>query len=123
MAGAWDVLDHKLANWSGGRRYTCPSYEIEGPEGQRFDVPGFQPVEVYEAAIANLAPRLERRPSPVSAEEVLEWANEPLATAEVAAVCGAGLDDVRPDLEQVAHALPVGPEAYWSLTPVRRLAA
>ena len=22
------VLDHKLANWSGGRRYTCPSYEI-----------------------------------------------------------------------------------------------
>src|SRR3954469_17388223 len=22
------VLDAKLANWSGGRRYTCPSYEI-----------------------------------------------------------------------------------------------
>src|SRR4051812_30335474 len=22
------VLDGKLANWSGGRRYTCPSYEI-----------------------------------------------------------------------------------------------
>ena len=22
------VLDHKLANWSGGRRYTCPSYEV-----------------------------------------------------------------------------------------------
>jgi len=22
------ILDHKLANWSGGQRYTCPSYEI-----------------------------------------------------------------------------------------------
>jgi predicted DsbA family dithiol-disulfide isomerase len=117
------ALDHKLAPVPGGRRYTCPSYEIEGPEGQRFDAPGFQPVEVYEAAIANLAPRLERRHAPESPEEVLEWAGEPLATAEVAAVCDAALDDVRPELEQVAHATPVGPEAYWSLSPARRFAA
>src|SRR4051812_19460999 len=47
------ALEHKLAP---GPRYTCPSYEIErvGDSGwPRFDAPGFQPVEVYEAAIAN----------------------------------------------------------------------
>src|SRR4051794_11149301 len=117
------ALDHKLApaaaQWNGGRRYTCPSYEIEGPGGQRFDAPGFQPVEVYEAAIANLAPRLERRSEPESPEDVLEWAGEPLATAEVAAVCGAAIEDVRPDLEQVAHETPVGPESYWFLTETK----
>ena len=114
------ALDHKLAPTPGGRRYTCPSYEIEGPDGRRFDAPGFQPVEVYEAAIANLAPRLERRPPPESAEEVLAWAGEPLATAEVAAVCGASLEDVRPDLAQMAHPTPVGPEAYWALSLERK---
>ena len=111
------ALDHKLAPAGmglDGRRYTCPSYEIEGPDGQRFDAPGFQPVEVYEAAIANLAPRLERRPEPESPEEVLEWAGEPLATAEVAAVCGSSIEDIQPELEQLADPMPVGPEAYWS---------
>jgi hypothetical protein len=114
------ALDHKLASWDAGRRYTCPSYEIEGPDGQRFDAPGFQPVEVYEAAIANLAPRLERRPEPGSAEEVLAWAGDPLATAEVAAVMGVAIEDARPDLEQTAHPTPLGPEAFWSLAPAPR---
>src|SRR5215213_2792493 len=46
---------HKLASTDdGGRRYTCPSFEITGPDGRRADIPGFQPVEVYETAIANL---------------------------------------------------------------------
>src|SRR3954449_13284427 len=55
-------LDHKLAPARDGRRYTAPSYEIARIDGSaRFDVPGFQPVETYEAAIANLAPELERR--------------------------------------------------------------
>ena len=112
------ALDHKLAPAAAGfdgRRYTCPSYEIEGPDGRRFDAPGFQPVEVYEAAIANLAPGFERRPGPESPAEVLEWAGEPLATAEVAAVCGAAIEDVRPELDQLAEPAPVGREAYWSL--------
>src|SRR4051812_30235043 len=78
---------HKLASTDeGGKRYTCPSFEFTGPDGRRIDVPGFQPVEVYEAAIANLAPELERRPAPESVAEVLEWAGIPLATIEVAAV-------------------------------------
>ena len=42
------VLDHKLANWSGGRRYTCPSYEITRlTDGVTISIPGFQPFPVY----------------------------------------------------------------------------
>src|SRR3954452_21619257 len=55
-SAAAQALPHRLGP---GPRYTCPSYEIARAGGggwPRFDVPGFQPVEVYEAAIANLAP-------------------------------------------------------------------
>ena len=45
---------------------------------------------------------------------MLEWAGERLATAEIAAVCGTAIEDVRPELEQLADPTPVGPEAYWS---------
>ena len=59
------ALDHKLGGPREQRRYTAPSYELT-PEGggATFAVPGFNPVEVYETAIANLAPGLERRPKP-----------------------------------------------------------
>ncbi len=50
---------------------------------------------------------LPRRPGPESVTEVLEWARFPLATAEVAAVCGR---DVRGELERVAR-FDAG---YWS---------
>ena len=50
---------------------------------------------------------LPRRPDPESVAEVLEWARFPLATAEVAAVCGR---DVRGELERVAR-FDAG---YWS---------
>jgi predicted DsbA family dithiol-disulfide isomerase len=116
---------HKLASTDdGGQRYTCPSFEFTGPDGRRIDVPGFQPVEVYEAAIANLAPHLERRPAPDSVAEVLEWANVPLATVEVAAVMGIDPAEARAELARVATATPVGPDAYWSLAEAAdRLAA
>jgi hypothetical protein len=108
------ALDHKLASWSGGRRYTCPSYEIAAPDGRRIDVPGFQPLAVYETAIANLAPELRRRADPESVAEVLEWAGRPLATAEVAAVCDREIDDVRADLARVGSFEPVGGDGYWT---------
>ena len=104
------ALPHKLAP---GPRYTCPSYEITRPGGDwpRFDIPGFQPVEVYEAAIANLAPELERRPAPADVAEVLEWAGEPLAAAEVAAICGIDRDHAEAELAAVA----TGQQGWWSL--------
>src|SRR4051812_28484603 len=96
------ALEHKLAPAAElGFRYTCPSYEIERTGGDgwpRLDAPGFQPVEVYEVAIATLAPELERRSAPDSVEEVLAWAGEPLATAEVATICGMSRDEARTEL-------------------------
>ena len=72
------VLDHKLANWSGGRRYTCPSYEIvRVSDGVRIVVPGFQPFSVYDVILANLVPDLGRRVPPEGVEEVLRWAGVP----------------------------------------------
>ena len=66
------VLDEKLANWSGGRRYTCPSYEIvRVADGVKIAVPGFQPFPVYDVVTANLVPGLDRRDPPESVEEVL----------------------------------------------------
>jgi predicted DsbA family dithiol-disulfide isomerase len=112
------ALDHKLAPTGDlGRRYTCPSYEIErtGADWPRFDVPGFHPVEVYEAAIANLAPELERRAAPDSVEDVLAWAGEPLATAEVAAICELTLEEARTELARVAREQPVGSDGWWTL--------
>jgi predicted DsbA family dithiol-disulfide isomerase len=121
------ALDHKLAPAGDGRRYTAPSYEIARLDGSaRFDVPGFQPVEVYEAAIANLAPELARRAQPDSVEELLAWAGEPLATVEVATIMGIDRDDARTELARVAHEDAVGPDGWWTLdtdAAVRRAAA
>lgn len=110
------ALDHKLADADGGRRYTAPSYVISRvDDGRTLDVPGFNAVEGYEAALANLAPELERRPKPESVEELLAWAGEPLATIEVATVCQIDLDEAHRQLESAAERLPVGPDAYWTL--------
>jgi predicted DsbA family dithiol-disulfide isomerase len=115
--------DYKLGGPTEERRYTCPSYELlrgspppaDWETARRVDLPGFRPVEAYEAAIANLAPELRRRPDPASVTEVLEWAGVPLATAEVAAVCDRETADVRFDLARAARYEPVAADGYWSL--------
>ncbi len=115
--------DYKLGGPAEERRYTCPSYELERtapppadwPTANRVDLPGFRPVEAYEAAIANLAPELARRPDPEDVVDVLAWAGMPLATAEVAMVCNREPADVRERLAKVASFTPVGGDGYWSL--------
>jgi predicted DsbA family dithiol-disulfide isomerase len=110
------VLDDKLANWSGGRRYTCPSYEIvRVSDGVRIAVPGFQPFAVYDVVTANLVPGLERREPPGSVEDVLRWTGTPLATQEVAVVCDIGFADARERLGRVAVEEHVGADGFWSL--------
>ncbi len=110
------ALDHKLGGPPGHRRYTTPSYEIARIDtGAAIAVPGFNPVEAYEVAIANLAPELERTPTPASAIELLDWAGEPLATAEVALTMGLDRDTARFALSQVAHPIPAGADMYWTL--------
>jgi 2-hydroxychromene-2-carboxylate isomerase len=104
------ALGHRLGGPPEQRRYTAPSYLIGG-----LAVPGFNPYEVYEIAVADRAPGLARRPSPARVRELLEWAPEPLATAEVAAVMGLPLDQAREELRAVAAAEPAGRDAYWTL--------
>src|SRR4051794_24083440 len=110
------VLDHKLANWSGGRRYTCPSYEIVRVEdGVRIAVPGFQPWGVYDVVLANLVPGVDRREPPSAVEEVLEWTGTPLATKEVAVVCDIDFADARERLGRVAEEHHVGADGFWTV--------
>jgi predicted DsbA family dithiol-disulfide isomerase len=110
------VLDHKLANWSGGRRYTCPSYEIlRLSDGVRIAVPGFQAFSVYDVILANLVPDLGRRVPPEGVEEVLRWAGTPLASKEVAVLCGLEVSEAREALGRVATERHVGADGFWSL--------
>ena len=110
------VLDHKLANWSGGRRYTCPSYEIvRVADGVRIAVPGFQPFGVYDVVTANLVPGLDRRDPPATVEEVLAWTGTPLATREVAVVRDISHADAREQLGRVAVERHVGADGFWTL--------
>ncbi len=110
------VLDHKLANWSGGRRYTCPSYEVVRlADGVRIAVPGFQPWPVYDVILANLVPGLHRREPPSSVEEVLRWRGTPLATQEVAVVCDIPFTQAREALGRVAVEEHVGADGFWAL--------
>jgi predicted DsbA family dithiol-disulfide isomerase len=114
------VLDAKLANWSGGRRYTCPSYEIvRTADGTRIAVPGFQPFPVYDVVTANLVPGVDRRDPPGDVEEVLRWSGTPLASKEVAVVCDISVQDAREALGHVADEQHVGFDGFWSLNGAR----
>jgi 2-hydroxychromene-2-carboxylate isomerase len=109
------ALAHKLASTpDGGHRYTCPSYELER-DARQLSAPGFQPTASYEVAVANLAPELHRRDTPADVAEVLRWAGEPLATAEIAEVCGIERDDARERLGRVATEQHIGSDGLWSL--------
>jgi 2-hydroxychromene-2-carboxylate isomerase len=113
------VLDHKLANWSGGVRYTCPSYEITRlADGVTIAVPGFQPFAVYDVLLANLVPGTERRAPADDAAEVLRWAGTPLATREVAVLLDTDQLDARERLGRVATERHVGADGFWTLAGV-----
>lgn len=110
------VLDERLANWSGGRRYTCPSYEITRlSDGVTISVPGFQPFAAYDVVLANLVPGLDRCDPPDGAAEVLEWAAVPLASQEIATVLDIELDEAREQLSRIANEAHVGADGFWTL--------
>jgi hypothetical protein len=115
------ALAHKLAaNGDVGHRYTCPSYEIQRHDGVTVAVPGFQPLAVYEVVIANLGPELRRREDPGDVRDVLEWADAPLATAEVASVRDVSLEDARAELGAVAEEQHIGFDGIWHLNGAPR---
>jgi len=108
------ALDHKLSGPREQRRYSAPSYELTRGEAA-IAVPGFNPVEAYEVAVAALAPELERRPKPDDVAELLAWAQVPLATAEVAQVAQLDLQRAHAALARVARPTAAGADFYWSL--------
>jgi 2-hydroxychromene-2-carboxylate isomerase len=108
------ALDHKLGGPAHERRYTAPSYELATARASTC-LPGFNPVEAYEAAIANLDPALTRRPPPDTVTELLEWADAPLATAEVVQIMQQPEAEVRAQLARCARAVPAGADMYWTL--------
>jgi hypothetical protein len=107
-------------------RYTAPSLVFDGPDGQRLEAGGFQPIEAYDVVIANLEPTLERRRPAEDPVEVLSAFPYALTTAEVAAVMTEHLEV--PDLaaaeaalitatgEGRAHRRPAGDGSLWALT-------
>ena len=85
-AGSPTEFQGRAANTDGAVRYTAPSLVFDGPDGQRLEAGGFQPIEAYDVVIANLDPTLERRPPAEDPVEVLSAFPYALTTAEVAAV-------------------------------------
>jgi hypothetical protein len=128
-AGSPTEFQGKAANTDGTVRYTAPSLVFDGPDGQRLEAGGFQPIEAYDLVIANLDPTLARRPPAEDPVEVLSAFPYPLTTAEVAAVMTEHLSV--PDLpgvetalitstgERRVNRLPVGDGSLWSTIPLR----
>ena len=110
------ALDDRLSGPRECRRYSAPSYELRRSDAEASAaVPGFNPIDTYEIAFANLDPGLIRRPPPNDTRELLRWAGEPLATAEIAAVMRIDRDAAREHLERMADRTAAGADAYWSL--------
>jgi predicted DsbA family dithiol-disulfide isomerase len=114
FADAPEVHAALAADMQAAQRYPSPSYVLTRGD-RRVELHGLQEVEDCEAAIADLAPELTRRPDPGSVGEVLAWAGVPLATAEVAAVCDREIAGVRGELARAARFEPVGHDGYWSM--------
>jgi len=109
------ALAHRLSRSNGGLRYSTASAVFERGD-RRVVMPGFQPFAVYEVAVANVAPELERRAAPRTAEEVLSWAPYPLATAEVAELRGIDLGQARDELQRAGATLAASAgDGYWSI--------
>jgi predicted DsbA family dithiol-disulfide isomerase len=106
------ALKHRLGGADQVLRYVAPSYELAAA-GRRYSVPGFNPYEVYETALANVDPTLERRAAPRDVDEVLAWASEPLATAEIVALLGGHEPGIRSSLAKRAHPTAAGADFYW----------
>lgn len=108
------ALAHRLSKSGSGLRYSTGSAVFES-DGRRVVMPGFQPFAVYEVAVANVDPGLERKPAPESVEEILAWAPYPLATAEVAELRGLTVDQAREELEAAGATLAESAgDGYWS---------
>lgn len=108
------ALGHRLSKDDGAPRYSTASAVFKRGDRQVV-MPGFQPFAVYEVAVANAAPDVERRPPPRTVDELLAWAPYPLATAEVAELRAIELEDARHELQRAgAQFTAAAGDGYWS---------
>jgi len=101
-AGSPTEAQGREADTDGAVRYTAPSVIFRTAEGASLEVGGFQPVEAYDTALANLDVSLERRPAaedPVDVVEALPFAP---ATREVAACMTTNLGELDEDAAERA---------------------
>ncbi len=106
-------------------RFTAPSVIFTAADGSSLEVGGFQPVEAYDVAIANLDRSLTRREPGEDVAEVLAAFPDGLTTYEVAAVMAKHLQP--PDRDAAEDALitlageggaerrAFGNDALWTL--------
>jgi 2-hydroxychromene-2-carboxylate isomerase len=122
-AGGATEAQGKAANTDGEVRFTAPSVVFEAGDGRRLEAGGFQPVEAYDVAIANLDPSLPRREPPEMVGEALADFPYGLTTQEVAAVMTHGNDAPDPAAAEDAlielaagggcARIPLGDDALW----------
>jgi hypothetical protein len=122
----------RAAQTDGRVRYTAPSLIFTHPEGRVLDAGGFQPVEAYDMALANLAPGLERRPPAEDPLDILQALPYAPTTREIAACMTPHLGEIDDDAAEAALIAaagdglvvrePVGDRALWHLDGERRFA-
>jgi protein-disulfide isomerase-like protein with CxxC motif len=130
-AGGATEFQGKARNSDGPVRYTAPSLVFEDGGGKRLEAGGFQPVEAYDALIANFptASRPARREAPDGPLEAIEQFRWPLTTQEIAAVMTRGNDapdraateDALIDLAAAGEVqrIALGDDALWGLAAAR----
>jgi hypothetical protein len=101
-AGGPTEFQGKSARSDGPVRYTAPSLLLRAGE-RTLEAGGFQPVQAYDVAIANLDTTLRREPPPESPLPALQRFPEGLVTQEIAAIMTAGNDE--PDRAAAERAL------------------
>jgi protein-disulfide isomerase-like protein with CxxC motif len=122
-AGSPAWAQGRTAATDGAERYTAPTLIFEAADGRRLVAGGRQPLEVYDAMLANLDPSLARRPPATDALEAVEAFEHGLTTREVALILAGhnqDPDDVAAAEQLIHHAaagdigcLPIGNDALW----------
>jgi hypothetical protein len=120
--GSAAELQGKTATTDGPVRFTAPSI-VFASNGTQLVAGGFQPVEAYDVLVANLDPKLDRKPPPETPEPLLHRFREGVTTQEVAALLTP--NNGTPDRAAAEAALvelvaegkaarePLGDDALW----------
>lgn len=115
----------KHAASDGPVRYTAPSLLMRADSGATLEAGGFQSLQVYDMAVANLDRSLDRRPIPEDPIDAVAAFPAGLTTAEVTAIMTADLgvpDPVAVESRLIEHAgegrvhrRPLGDDALWTV--------